>query len=176
VRAAERLFYARGPRGVGMDELVRATGLGKMTVYRLFPSKDNMVGAYLVRKARTILDLIDRDIARHHGDPRGALLAILDAIERDVTRPDFRGCPFNNAAIAYEKPDHPARLAAVQYKTALHQRLSTLAEQLRPHQGPRLAAELHLVIDGMYLNAGLLGAVGAAAYGRELARRLIDAE
>jgi len=174
--AAERLFQARGPRGVGMDELVRATGLGKMTVYRLFPSKDELVGAYLARKAATILGLIDADIARHAGGPRAALMAIMGAIERDVTRAGFRGCPFNNAAISYEEPDHPARIAAVQYKTALHHRLTTLAERLRPGRGAQLAAELHLIIDGMYLNAGLLGGVGPVAYGRDLARRLIDAE
>jgi len=169
--AAARLFYARGPRGVGMDELVRATGLGKMTVYRLFPSKDELVGAYLAQKAATILDLIDADIARHPDDPRGALLAVMDAIERDVTSEGFRGCAFNNAAIEYEALEHPARVAATGYKMALHQRLTTLAERVCPGHGGQRAAELHLVIDGMYLNAGLLGAAGPAAYGRELARR-----
>jgi len=174
--AAERLFSTRGPRGVGMDELVRATGLGKMTVYRLFPSKDELVAAYLARKGATILGLIDADIACHAGDPRAALLAIVDAIEQDVTRPGFRGCPFNNAAMSYGEPHHPARVAAAQYKTALHHRLRALADRLRPGRGAQLAAELHLVIDGMYLNAGLLGGDGPAAYGRDLARRLIDAE
>ena len=48
---AARLFYARGVHAVGMDELVRETGLGKATVYRLFPSKDALVGAYLRRLA-----------------------------------------------------------------------------------------------------------------------------
>lgn len=171
---AERLFYARGPRGVGIDEVVNATGLGKMTVYRLFPSKDALVGAYLARKATTILSLIDADITRYANDPRSALLAIVDAIERDVMRPGFRGCPFNNAAIVYESLDHPARIAAADYKTALHGRLVLLAEQLRPGRGTQLAAELHLVIDGMYLNAGLLGGGGAAPFGRALAKRLID--
>ena len=51
---AERLFAGRSSRSVGMDELVRETGLGKMTVYRLFKSKDDLVGAYLARKAATV--------------------------------------------------------------------------------------------------------------------------
>ena len=54
---AERLFAGRSSRSVGMDELVRETGLGKMTVYRLFKSKDDLVGAYLARKAATVLAL-----------------------------------------------------------------------------------------------------------------------
>ena len=48
---AARLFYARGVHEVGMDEPVRATGLGKATVYRLYPTKDALVAAYLRRLA-----------------------------------------------------------------------------------------------------------------------------
>ena len=77
---------------VGMDELVRETGLGKMTVYRLFKSKDDLVGAYLARKAATVLSSIDAELARCDGDPRAALLAVVDSVERDVTRSGFRGC------------------------------------------------------------------------------------
>src|SRR3712207_8323226 len=55
LNTAERLFASRSSRSVGMDELVRETGLGKMTVYRLFKSKDDLVGAYLARKAGTVL-------------------------------------------------------------------------------------------------------------------------
>src|ERR671928_1485408 len=75
---AERLFATRSSRSVGMDELVRETGLGKMTVYRLFKSKDELVGAYVARKAATVLARIDADLVRLEGDPRAALLAVVD--------------------------------------------------------------------------------------------------
>src|ERR1700757_5386118 len=78
---AARLFYARGVHEVGMDELVRTTGLGKATVYRLYPSKDVLVAAYLRRLAATIGAAISEQIAAHDGDPAGALFAIVDAIE-----------------------------------------------------------------------------------------------
>ena len=95
---AERLFAARSSRSVGMDELVRETGLGKMTVYRLFKSKDELVGAYLARKAATVLAFIDAELARCDGDPRAALLAVVDHVEREVTRPGLRGCPFTHVS------------------------------------------------------------------------------
>src|SRR5690348_4361847 len=91
--AAARLFYERGVHAVGMDELVRSTGLGKATVYRLFPTKDALIGAYLERQATLILDLIDRDIERSP-DPAAAIDAIFAAVERDLARPAFRGCAF----------------------------------------------------------------------------------
>jgi AcrR family transcriptional regulator len=171
---AERLFSARSSRSVGMDELVRETGLGKMTVYRLFKSKDDLVGAYLSRKAATVLASIDAELARHRDDPRAALLAVVDAVESDVTSVGFRGCPFTNVSSEYDDPQHPARSAAADYKFELHARLEGLADQLIPGGGDDLAAQVHLIIDGMYLSGGLLGPDGPASHGRRLAEQLID--
>ncbi len=171
---AERLFSARSSRSVGMDELVRETGLGKMTVYRLFKSKDELVGAYLARKAATVLSTIDAELIRLEGNPRAALLSVVDAVERDVTRSGFRGCPFTNVSSEYDDPQHPARSAAADYKFELHMRLERLTDQLIPGNGEDLAAHLHLIMDGMYLSGGLLGPDGPAAHGRQLAERLID--
>jgi AcrR family transcriptional regulator len=172
---AERLFSARSSRSVGMDELVRETGLGKMTVYRLFKSKDDLVGAYLSRKAATVLGYIDEDLDRLQGDPRAALLSVVDAVEKDVTRTGFRGCPFTNVSSEYDDPQHPARSAAADYKYELHMRLLSLAGELVPGHAEDLASQVHLIIDGMYLSGGLLGPDGPAAHGRQLAEKLIDA-
>ena len=172
---AERLFATRSSRSVGMDELVRETGLGKMTVYRLFKSKDDLVGAYLARKAATVLAFIDAELARLEGDPRAALLSVVDVVERDVTSAGFRGCPFTNVSSEYDDPEHPARSAAADYKFELHARLERLADQVVPGNGEDLAAQVHLIIDGMYLSGGLLGPDGPAAHGRQLAEQLVDA-
>ena len=171
---AERLFSQRSSRSVGMDELVRETGLGKMTVYRLFKSKDELVGAYLSRKAATVLASVDADLIRLEDDPRAALLSIVDHVEHEVTRPGFRGCPFTNVSSEYADPQHPARVAAADYKFELHARLERLADELLPGAGDDLAAQVHLIIDGMYLSGGLLGPDGPASHGRQLAEKLID--
>ncbi len=169
---AERLFSTRSSRSVGMDELVRETGLGKMTVYRLFRSKDELVGAYLARRAATVLGSVDETI-RRAGDPRAALLAVVGSVEAEVTRAGFRGCPFTNVSSEYDDPQHPARTAAADYKFELHARLERLAEEVAPGAGEDLAAQVHLIVDGMYLSGGLLGPDGPAAHGRDLAERLI---
>src|SRR5690348_15391780 len=110
---AARLFYARGVHEVGMDELIRATGLGKATVYRLYPSKDELIGAWLQRRAGRIYALIDADIARA---PDRALDALLEAVAADVRSSGFRGCAFNNASIEFADPEHPARRVAREYR------------------------------------------------------------
>ena len=154
------------------DELVRATGFGKATVYRLFPTKDALVGAYLERHAQAILELIDRDIAER--EPADAVRAIFGAIEADLARPGFRGCAFNNASIEFDDPEHPARAAAREYRAALHARLRSLAERIRPADGERLGGQLAVVLDGMYTSAAHLGPDGPASTAGALVETLLE--
>jgi AcrR family transcriptional regulator len=171
--AAAELFYARGVHEVGMDELIAATGLGKATVYRLFATKDDLIGAYLRRLAQNILAAIDADIARHREEPAAAISAIFAAISEDLSRPEFRGCPFNNASIEFADPDHPARVAARDYRAELHRRLTDLAQAARPDAGPQLGAQLAVLADGMYTSAAHLGPDGPAATGPALVDALL---
>lgn len=172
LETAHRLFYARGVHEVGMDELVRETGLGKATVYRLYSSKDTLLGAYLQHLKAEILALIDADIERHRDQPAQAIRAIFRAITKDVARPDFRGCPFNNASIEFADPNHPARQAAREYREELHARLRRLAASVSPER-PELGDQLALLIDGMYTNAAHLGPTGPAASAAALVGHLL---
>ena len=173
---AQRLFYARGVHEVGMDELVRETGLGKATVYRLYPTKDALVAAYLARLAATILHEIDT-LAADSADPARALIGVLAAVEQDLRRPQFRGCAFNNASIEFDDPGHPARTEARRYREQLVSRLTELAEQLAGRRrGTELGRQLAVLVDGAYTSAAHLGPDGPAAAGLKLARDLVKTE
>ncbi len=171
--AATRLFTSHGVHAVGMDRVIAETGLGKMSVYRVFATKDELIGAYLDRLAEQILTMIDRDIesAEH---PRAALHAILDGVEHDLGRSDFRGCPFANAAGEYDDRDHPARRVAREYRAALLDRLDLTARGIDPVRGAVLARQLAVLIDGAYLSTAHLGPDGPGADGIALARALVD--
>jgi AcrR family transcriptional regulator len=171
---ATRLFTAHGVHAVGMDRLIAESGLGKMSVYRLYPTKDDLVGAYLSRLADEIFDLVDADLAGSAG-AAAALHAILSAIEGDLARPGFRGCPFGNAAGEYDDPTHPARRVARDYREGLLGRLELGARRLDATGGPLLARRLAVLIDGAYLSAAHLGPTGPAADGLALAHTLVDA-
>jgi len=158
-----------------MDELVRDTGLGKATVYRLYPSKDALLGAYFQQLKREIFGLIDAEIATHADDPAAAILSIFAAIEQEVARPSFRGCPFDNASVEFSDPPHPARVAAREYREGLQERLRLLTERARP-DAPDLGDQLALVVDGIYTSGAHLGARGPAASAPKLVARLIEAD
>jgi hypothetical protein len=115
--------------------------------------------------------MIDQDIDDHPGDPAAALDAILNAVEQDLSRPGFRGCPFGNAAVDYDDPAHPARTIARDYRHQLRQRLRLLCERLTGNAG--IGDQLAVLVDGAYLNASHLGPDGPARAGLALARRLI---
>ena len=171
---AGRLFYGRGVNRVGMDELVEATGLGKATVYRLFPSKDALIGAYLRDRADTILAAVDAEVAARPGDPAAVVRAIFAAVDADVRGTGFRGCAFHNASVEFPDPDHPARAAARDYRAALRTRLGRLATQLRPGAaGLALGDALALLVDGMYVSAVHLGPDGPSVQGPVLAKWLL---
>jgi AcrR family transcriptional regulator len=162
--AAQRLFYSRGVHEIGMDALIAETGLGKATVYRLYPTKADLIGAYLARLQGQILEAIDGDIAGSDS-PMEALARILDAIEADVSRTEFRGCPFHNASVEFDDGAHPARAAARTYRQELADRFVALA-------GDEKGRQIAIVVDGVYTNAAHLGAGGPAREGLALARSL----
>jgi AcrR family transcriptional regulator len=174
---AARLFYARGVHEVGMDELVHATGLAKASVYRLFATKDDLVGAYLRRLAQQILTSVDTT-AERTPSAAAALHAVLDAVRADLVRPEFRGCAFHNASAEFDDPDHAARSAARDYRRALYERLRALATRMpgvTPAAAAALAGQLATLVDGAYINTVHLGPYGPAAAGLALAHRLVDA-
>ena len=172
---AHRLFYARGVHEVGMDELIRETGLAKATVYRLYPSKDRLLGAYLQRLKDEILELIDAEIDASAHDPATAMRAIFQAVFDDVGRAGFRGCPFNNASIEFSDPEHPARVAAREYRVGLRDRLRRLAQRARPER-PGLGDQCAVLIDGIYTSGAHLGPAGPAAAAPALVDALLSSD
>jgi len=106
--AAEQLFYRDGIRAISVDAVVERAGVNKMSVYRQFSSKDDLVVAYLTRMDARFRERVERSIAKHPGQPGKALVqSITDLVER-ASNPDYRGCPFVNVACEFADRAHPA--------------------------------------------------------------------
>src|ERR1700761_5428625 len=123
---ARELFYRRGIHAVGVDAIAEAAGTNKMTLYRHFASKDELVAACL----REVVREFDADweaiAAAHPGDPRGQLLAWLQHISEWLGREAGRGCALANAAVELPDNDHPARRVVREHKSAVRQRMADL--------------------------------------------------
>jgi len=96
--AAEQVFYARGIQAVNMSELRSAAGLPLRRIYQLFPSKDELVVAFLRRRHDRMMATIEGYLAEADpASPRARVLVLFDFLDAWFNEPDFRGCPWMNA-------------------------------------------------------------------------------
>ncbi|MGE7415205.1 TetR/AcrR family transcriptional regulator [Methylobacterium tarhaniae] len=161
IRAAAReLFYLRGFRGVGVDEIVARAGVTKPSLYRGFASKDALVIACLEDYDAGLHARLDEALAAHPDDPQAGLVAFLDGIARRSARPGFRGCGLTNAVVEYPEADHPVRAAACEGKRALHARLAAVAATLGARAPENLADALLLLVEGAFACGQIFGADG----------------
>src|SRR5712672_2286948 len=106
--AAADLFYRHGIRAVGVETIAEAAGTNKMTLYRHFESKDELVAEYLRRLAEAADGLWDELAAAYPREPRKQLLAWLKTVGEYSKDPDTRGCALANAAVELPEKHHPA--------------------------------------------------------------------
>lgn len=112
---ASQLFYAEGLHSVGIDRIIATAGVTRATLYRHFPSKDDLLVAYLTQGDETIRSRVDA--ARAAGEsPDDVILAVAAAIAEEIRRPGFRGCAFLNAAAEYPDPGHPVHRAVLRHR------------------------------------------------------------
>lgn len=112
---ASRLFYAEGLHSVGIDRIIATAGVTRATLYRHFPSKDDLLVAYLTQAHETIRVRIDGTRAAGES-PDDVIRAVAAAIADDIRRRGFRGCAFLNAAAEYPDPAHPVHRAVIQHR------------------------------------------------------------
>jgi AcrR family transcriptional regulator len=160
---AGELFYRQGIRAVGVDAIAEAAGTNKMTLYRHFSSKDELVAEYLRQSAQEADTCWDRFAAQHPGDELAQLRAWLREMADHVANTDERGCPLVNAAVELPEKDHPARRVIEECKSGQRMRLVQLARAAGLSGPEMLADELHLLLEGARVTAQSIGAEGLGA-------------
>jgi len=161
--AASDLFYRHGIRAVGVEAIAEAAGTNKMTLYRHFDSKDELVAEYLRRLAADAGKFWDGLEAAHPGDPPAQLRGWLAAMEAHVVDADQRGCALANAAVELPEKEHPARRVIEQFKAAQRDRLVALCGAIGIAEPELLADELFLLLEGARVSAQSLGPNGPAS-------------
>lgn len=161
--AAADLFYRHGIRAVGVDSIAEAAGTNKMTLYRHFVSKDELVAEYLRQSAKTADSWWDEYARRHPDDALAQLRAWLADMAGHVASADERGCPLVNAAVELPEKGHPARRVIEESKIAARARLVTLCEAAGLADAQSLADELNLLLEGARVTAQSVGPEGVAA-------------
>lgn len=176
LRAARRMFYERGIRAVGVEAIVTAAGVTKMSLYRHFASKDELVAACLAERIERFWRAWEESVAPHPGDPVRQILALLVWLGRRSTEPGFRGCPMTNAAIEFPEPDHPGRRLVEAHKRELRERLLALATGAGALEPQTLADGLLLLFEGSFASSQTFGPGGPAGSVATVGRALLQAQ
>ena len=160
---AADLFYRHGIRAVGVEAIAEAAGTNKMTLYRHFASKDELVAEYLRQSAKLADACWDRLEQAHSGDARAQLRAWLAEMADHLANTDERGCALANAAVELPEKDHPARRVIEEFKIAQRKRLIRLCRAAGLSEPDMLADELHLLLEGARVTSQSVGADGLGA-------------
>ena len=176
LQTAARLFDQHGYRAVGVDTIAAESGIGKMTLYRHFPSKDDLIVAFLRRSDEGFWDYFEQS-TQDAPTARAKLLAFFEALQHYVLSPACYGCPFINVTSEYPEVGYAGHQVAVEHKQAVRARFTQLAKEAGARQPEVLANALVLLMDGAYMAARMYGASAAnpAATVAEAAQQVIDA-
>jgi AcrR family transcriptional regulator len=146
--AARQLFYRHGIRAVGVDAIAEAAATNKMTLYRHFGSKDELIAAYLTELAKEGDELWVGLAQDYPGDPHAQLEGWVRYVERILTDGGERGCAIANAAVEMREIEHPARQIIDDYKTRKRERLVSLFRDAGYAEPDQLADEVFLLFEG----------------------------
>mgnify|MGYP000032273884 CR=1 FL=1 len=168
---ARDMFYRKGIRAVGVESIAAEAGATKMSLYRNFPSKDELVAEVLREQSREAWEWWD-EVTAPFDTPRAKLECLFEALGAKSIAEESHGCAICNAAIELHEPDHPARLVAQEHKLETHQRLKDLARAAGA-KDDELGDGLMLLLEGAYMARVTLSNDGPAKMLPRTARALI---
>jgi AcrR family transcriptional regulator len=170
LEAAGALFYAEGIHAVGIDRIIAEAAVAKATFYHHFPSKDDLVCAYLREQS----DLVRQSTVPVGDTPEDRILSVFESLGEFTCGPGFRGCAFVNAAAEYPDPRHPVRLAVADHRAWFLGVLRDLLTAARCPDVERTATMLVLLRDGLVVSGDLDDSAENRALVREVVSRVLD--
>lgn len=174
-RAAYELFSQDGIRAVGVDAIIAHAGTAKMTLYRNFPSKNDLILDFLSRREQLwTREWLEAESQRRGATPREQLLAIFDVFAEWFARPDFEGCAFLTTMIEVGDAEDPVRQAAVQHLANIRTYLGRLAAEAAIADADSFARKWHILMKGSIM-AAHEGDTAAASRAREIGELLLNA-
>ena len=174
VETAEELFYAEGVRAVGIDRIIAEAEVAKMTLYKHFSSKDDLILAVVEYRERKFDAMFEKWMERHVKAGRDRLHAFFAALKDWFKSPGFRGCMFINTCAELADAKHPASKFSADHKERFH---AMLKQIIRDEEGEKVAQAVApavaLLVEGAIVSAVMLQSVESADVARDAAFGLI---
>jgi AcrR family transcriptional regulator len=176
LETADRLFYQEGIRAVGIDRIIAEAGIAKMSLYRHFPSKDDLILAVLQYREQGVLEFFRSAMERHGKKIKRPLRAFFAALKEWFESPGFRGCAFQNAAVELADPAHPGTEFVRGHKERFSEFLRGLVEETVGKAAANVAPAVTILVEGAVVTAVVQGKPDAADVARDAALKLVSEE
>ncbi|MGC1550278.1 MAG: TetR/AcrR family transcriptional regulator [Rhodanobacter sp.] len=150
---ADRLFYQEGLRATGIDRIIAESGVAKMSFYRHFPSKDDLITAFLARRHEAWMAWFESTVEARINKAGAGWEVIADVLGQWFKERDFRGCAFINTMTESGSTDSDAQRFALKHKTDLATYLETLAKRLGLLRSRQVVEATMIVIEGTIVRA-----------------------
>ena len=165
--AADGLFSRQGVYATGVDTIIDVAGVAKASFYRHFPSKGDLVAAWLERRSDDWYAWFDSAVSRRARDPRRRLLAAFDALAEWFAQDDFTGCAFINTSVEIRDDTQPARDVALCHMIGVRGWFEATAAEAGIAKPADVANSLFLLVEG----AAVAQAAGTVAHPARAAKR-----
>jgi AcrR family transcriptional regulator len=176
LETADRLFYQEGLRAVGIDRIIAEAEVAKMSLYKHFPSKDDLILEVLKYREESVLEFFRAAMEGHGKKAKNRLRAFFAALKDFFESPGFRGCPFQNAAIELADPGHPGTAFVRGHKQRFSEFLRGLVEEIVGKGGAKVAPAVSVLVEGAIATAVVQGNAEAADVARDAALKLVGGE
>jgi len=176
LETADRLFYQEGVRAVGIDRIIAEAGVAKMSLYKHFRSKDDLILAALKYREEGVLEFFRSAMERHGKKGKSRLRGLFAALKDFFESPGFRGCPFQNAAVELADPTHPGTEFVRGHKQRFSEFLHGLVEESVGKGAAKIAPAISVLVEGAIVTAVIQGKADAAEVARDAALKLVSQE
>ncbi|MDI1230214.1 MAG: TetR/AcrR family transcriptional regulator [Methylobacter sp.] len=174
LRAASELFYSQGIRATGVEAIAKAANTTKMSLYKYFMSKDDLVLAFLRKRDEDFRGWFVDQVDGKADTPKAKLLAVFDVIGEWMAIPEFRGCAFINAAAEFPLAGNPVLQVSAEFYDHFRRYIADLAEQCGSKSPESLALQLSLLLEGAIVSEQMKRHSGSAEQAKQAAIILIE--
>ena len=174
LETASELFYSQGIKATGVETIVKAAGTTKMTLYKYFPSKDDLVLEFLRKRDEDFTAWFVSQVDGKADLPMDKLLAIFDIIGEWLEIPQFRGCAFINASAEFPLENNPVHKVSAEFYEKFRNYIAGLARMAGAENPENLAQQLALLIEGAIVSEQMKRGSGIIVTARQAAEILIN--
>lgn len=174
LHVASDLFHSRGINSTGVDTIVAVAGTTKMTLYKYFRSKEDLILEVLQKGHEDFQVWLNERLSLNSKQPADKIQKLLDFIEEWVTSPDFRGMAFIKASAEFPNEESPVHKLSAEHAKEFRIYITGLAKEAGISDSDGLALQLSMLIEGAMQAEQMKRGSGAIKYAKKAAKILID--